>query len=163
MRRFLTPQPPRRALGFTLIEVVVVMALTAMLLVLSVAFGMQWANSAAVSTGQGVVEHAYSMAKATALANPGASTGTAAASIVCFTTTQVSVYAGGACSGSAVWSGALPSGVAVLFGSPTPSATANCIALSDAATVVVPASSGCTASSQYAVSKGDASATNTLF
>jgi len=143
-----------RQAGFTLIELMVVVTLTAILLILSAAFGIHWTRNASVTRAQATLQQAYSVAKSLALANPGQQVSGAGAATVCFAPAGITVYSGSKCSGNLVWAGTLPTGVSLSVGG----ATTGCLALSDAALPVAGAS-GCTASRTYSISRGDVSVT----
>ena len=148
--------------GLTLVELMVVVAIMSILAMLSAQFGFQWSNSAKVTQTQASLQQAYAIAKSTALQNYRAQAGGSAAAVLCLSSAQLNVFQGGSCSGSAVWTRPVASGVAIQFGSPA--ATALCIALSNAAIPLSTASAGtCATNLTYSITAGSANASKNLY
>lgn len=146
---------PSRQRGLTLIETAITLTISALLVALGASFASTWTHNAQVSQAQTAVQHAYSATKALALQNPNGQTMNSAAAILCFSSGAVAVYPGSACSGTAVWQAAIPSGVSILFGSPTPNTAPSCIALDNAGSPTSSATA-CTTTLKYLISKQSA-------
>lgn len=142
--------------GFSLIEMMVTMAVMAIMCVAAVPFSFTWADNANLSQAQASLQHGFSVTKALALENPTGQVLSNAAAILCFNSGQLTVYTGAACSGTSVWQATLPSGVTVLFGSPTPNATPACIALTNTGAPTSGSGATCTTVFTYSMSKGSA-------
>lgn len=148
--------------AISLIEVMVVVAITAILAMMSAQFGIMWSNNAKVTQSQATLQQAFAHTKATALQNYAGQTNGAPAAVLCFSGTQLTVYQGGACSGTTVWTRSMATGVTVAFGAPASvKVAANCVALSNAG---VPQSSAgslaCTTSLNYILASGGANVSN---
>ena len=153
-----------RQRGLTLLETAITLTISALLVALGASFATSWTHNAQISQAQTAVQHAYSATKALALQNPTRQQMNSAAAVLCFASSAVSVYAGSACSGTAVWQAALPAGVNVLFGAPTPNATPSCIALDNVGAPTTSGATTCTTTLDYRISKQTAYAiSSTLY
>lgn len=148
--------------GFTLVEVLVVVAVVAILALASVQFGAHWSNSSRVTQAQSTLQQAFTVAKASALQNhTGAFHGDVAATL-CLAANEVSVRQGARCEGSTVWVRPLPERVSIAFG--TPAVSAACIALTNAAVPVASVGAlSCATSLDYHITAGAAHASKHLY
>ncbi|NKF21172.1 pilus assembly FimT family protein [Solimonas marina] len=121
----------RAAAGFTLIELMIVIAIVGLMLVLGAPLTRAWVVSTQLHDAQAQIGQAYARGKAMALRNPGGVSDSLAATIVCLSGTTLSLYAASdsntaaACSGTATWSTEIADSVSVQ----APSGTAfTCVA-----------------------------------
>lgn len=108
--------------GFSLIELLVVLAVSGIILASSIPLGSQWIKSANLSSADGELSHAIGIAVATALRNEQALDSVEPAAALCLSdTNQLSVLeantsglpncTGG--TGTSVWSSSIPSNTAI--------------------------------------------------
>lgn len=151
-----------QALGLTLIELMVVVAIMSTLAMVAARFGVQWSNSSKVTQAQAMLQQAYALAKATALQNYRGQVNGGAAAVLCFSNTQLNVYQGPTCSGKAVWTRPWDSGVAITFG--TPATAASCIGLTSAAVPVASAGAlTCATNLNYSLTAGTVNVSKSLY
>lgn len=136
------------ARGFTLIELVVTIAVLAMLLLLALPLTSAWADGAQQQTAANVLHEGIGRAKAQALLNPGSVTGTETpAAALCITNKTLSLHpieSGDSinCSSSSIWSAQLPDKPAVKVASND----FVCVAFNNRGLPVTPSGSSCTTS-----------------
>ena len=108
--------------GFTLVELMVTIALLAFLLMIAAPYTSAWANNARLLEGQRILEEGIGRAKALALRNPNGRTveDSTPAALLCLDSTNrtLSLYApaGTSCTGTARWTARLPNGFAAKVG-----------------------------------------------
>lgn len=78
--------------GMTLIELMIVVALVAILAMALSPFTARWVDSARLTQSQGIMEQAIGQARASALRNPAAISGNAPASMLCSTANTIVLY-----------------------------------------------------------------------
>jgi prepilin-type N-terminal cleavage/methylation domain-containing protein len=141
--------------GFTLVEMMVVVTITSVLALMAVQLGSNWTDNSKVSRQQASLQHAYSFAKAVALQNHLAVTGSEIASTLCLGSDELKVVLGHDCTGSALWRGAREAAVQISLGE---TGVATCVSLNSAG-LPVPVS-GCTASLDYEITAGSIHVSN---
>ena len=77
--------------GFTLVEILVVMAIISILSFMSVSFSSSWADSNRVIDGENLLSRAFNFAKAAAIRNPNDIVSDNPAAVVCFQKNELSV------------------------------------------------------------------------
>ena len=77
--------------GFTLIELVVTLAIMATVLMLAMPLTGSWVDSATVVESKALLQQAYSRTRATALANPGGVAGEGVAAYMCLVDSKIYV------------------------------------------------------------------------
>lgn len=146
------------ARGLTLIELLVTLVVFLAILAASLALGKGWLDANNVTKGQGLVQQGYSIAKTYAMQNPNAQTGDSPAAMLCLSGGVFSVYLGGACSGAAVWTGAMPSNTTVTANAATPS----CFAFTNQGRSTAGGAS-CSTATSYTVTSGSSNVTKSFF
>lgn len=152
--------------GFTLIELVVVIAITVAAMLVAVPLTTSWVDSARVNEAQGLFQQAFSRTKALALRNGSVATASDPAASLCQNGNVLYVYSGlpGTCgTGSYVWQGIVPGDGNTQI--QLNSATFSCLALNNAGIPVATTinTTACAQSSSYTISKGVQSVSKTLF
>ena len=101
--------------GFTLVELMVTIAIIGFLAMVAAPYTISWIHEANVNSARSLLHQAHSKAKALALRNPeGEGLGSVAASVVLSDGSLMVCQgepSGGTCSGSPVWQGEWPAGV----------------------------------------------------
>lgn len=150
--------------GFTLIELMVGLAITALLLATAVPLSTGWVNSADVTQTKAALQKAFSQTKSIALENPDKVTGDSAAAFMCVSgnTVRVQTIDHGTCGSGDVWKAGINSSVTLSVNS----AAFNCIGLNNVGLPVpltLAAGTVCTQSKVITVTKGAASDARTLY
>lgn len=154
-----------RSAGFTLIELVIVLAIIVLAMLVSVPFTASWVDSARVNETQGLFQQAFSRSKALALRNGSGATVDTAAATLCQNGTTLYLYSGlpATCgAGTIAWQGDIPGGsTAIQLGG----ATFTCMVLNNLGMLVSSSIGGtnCATASNYTISKGGQSVSKTLF
>lgn len=148
----------RRAAGLTLIELLVAMAVFLAIVAASLALGKGWLDANNVAKGRGLVQQGYSVAKTYAMQNPNAQTGNAPAAVLCLSGGVFSVYLGGSCSGTAIWTGAMPNNTTVTANAATPA----CFAFTNQGRSTA-GSASCSTATSYTVTSGSSNVTANFF
>ncbi|GHD67513.1 pilus assembly FimT family protein [Jeongeupia chitinilytica] len=142
-----------RQCGFTLIELIITIAILALLLAVGVPFTQRWGQSARVQQVESTLKQGFAHAKAIALRNPnGVKDGTATAAVLTLTGDSFFVCEGApsSCGASnAVWQASKSANTSITIGANT----AWSLGLT---------AQGLAASSNYTVSDGNESATGNL-
>lgn len=103
-----------REQGFSLIELIITLAVLGILLMVGVPLTRAWSDSAYQREAAGLLQQGISRAKATALRNKGGAQNTSPAAILCLSESKLTVRELGSCSaGDILWSVALPSSATV--------------------------------------------------
>jgi prepilin-type N-terminal cleavage/methylation domain-containing protein len=143
---------PHHSHGFTLVELMVVIALFAILVLGTASLGRAWVANAHATNAENLLLQSYKQARATALINNNAVSGTAAAATLSITSTTISVTDGG---GNTVYSVSPPADTTVTL------TCGSSLALSNSA---VPTASACQASLAYTISvTGGSNVSGTLY
>lgn len=136
--------------AFTLIELMVVLAVLSLLLMMAVPFTSNWAASAKLRDAENILQLGVGRGKALAQRNALGATGSQAAAHLCLDsdTAELQLYSANSCSGTAVWRAQLPKNLSIKNGTKT----FECLALSNRG---LPITSGsCNIHSQYRLSLG---------
>ncbi|MES2715720.1 MAG: type II secretion system protein [Pseudomonadota bacterium] len=150
----------RRAHGWTLVELAVVLGVAALLLASVGPMGVAWVDNAKSLNARATLQTGFSAARALALQNPGGITLNGPAAILCLAGSgSVRVYVGGSCpgSGAAVWQGSMPSGTQLTIGGVL---WPPCISLNNRGQPMAGAS-GCSTNLQFTLTVGQANVANT--
>ena len=106
--------------GFTLVELMITLALIAMLAMMATPYTASWIHSAQVQTTVATLEQAFASAKALALRNPAGVKGSDPAASVNLVGNTLVVCSGAAgdagCVGDMVWQGDVTDGVSIQLG-----------------------------------------------
>src|SRR5690554_3381020 len=101
--------------GFSLVELMIVLALLGFLLMLAVPLTNSWSASAKLRDAENLLQQGVGRSKALAQRNTLGVTGNQAAAHLCLdsTTAKIELYPADSCNGSVIWSAQLPAGVSI--------------------------------------------------
>ena len=144
--------------GFSLIELMVGLALLAFLIMLAVPFTNTWSNSTKLHEAESLLRQGVGRTKALAQRNELGIAGSQTAAILCrdSTTAVLTLYQAATCTGTPVWSAQLPTAVNITNGE----TLFSCLAISNRGLPV--ASNSCNVTSTYTLSIGGESETVTI-
>lgn len=144
--------------GFSLIELLVSLALLAFFITLAVPFTNTWSNNTKLHEAESLLRQGVGRAKALAQRNELGITGSQTAAILCqdSTTAVLKLYQAATCTGTPVWSAQLPTAVNITNGE----TLFSCLAISNRGLPV--ASNSCNVTSTYTLSIGGESDTVTI-
>lgn len=150
--------------GFTLIELVVTLAIMATVLMLAMPLTGSWVDSATVVESKALLQQAYSRTRATALANPGGVAGEGVAAYMCLVDSKIYVQSAilATCGATGyAWVGSLKTNVAIT----SQPATFVCMGMSNLGMPISGALNGatCTTDKILTVTKGEQSDEKTLY
>ncbi len=153
----------RRLRGYSLIELMVTIVVLMLVLAAAVSLGQGWIQGNKVAKGQGLVQQAYSVAKAFALQNVEGQIGTSAtAAVVCLNSGVLNVYLGADCDGTPVWSGTLPDNTSLTVG--TPAVAPACFGFSNQGLRTSSAGTAtCSLATTYTVTSGSSNVSRQFF
>ncbi|WP_269751433.1 pilus assembly FimT family protein [Denitrificimonas caeni] len=134
--------------GFSLIELMIGLALLAFLIMLAAPFTNTWSDSAKLHEAESLLRQGVGRAKALAQRNEKGVTGSQAAAVLCNDNATLSLYQAATCTGTTVWSAKLPA-VVIIKNSET---VFGCLAISNRGLPV--ASNSCNLQSEYTLSIG---------
>lgn len=151
----------RAAAGFSLIELMIVIAIVGLLMTLGVPLTRGWVVNTQVRDAQSLLGQGYARAKAVSLRNPGGVSGTMAATILCRADRRLLLIPAGDaatpadCSGPAAWSATLPPSVSIRTAAGD---ELHCIAFDNRALAIDPSAAGsgsdvCTTSAAFTLGK----------
>ena len=145
--------------GFSLIELLVSLALLAFFITLAVPVTNTWSNNTKLHEAESLLRQGVGRAKALAQRNELGITGSQTAAILCqdSTTAVLTLYQAATCTGTPVWSAQLPTAVNITNGQ-TPFSCL--VAISNRGLPV--ASNDCNVTSKYTLSIGGKSETVTI-
>lgn len=161
----------RRAAGFSLIESMVALLVSGLLMLASLPFTQSWIASTRVRDTQGLLQQGVARAKAIALRNPGGSSGSAAAAILCvgngrlrlIAATRSPQTAASCTATTALWSAALQPDTSITSGD---NALA-CLAFNNRGVSINPAAAAgtdsCATSTSVLISAASQNATVTFY
>lgn len=146
--------PIQQQRGLTLVELAVVLALTALLALAVASIGGNWSDRSRGLLAVSTLQRAYSAAQSLALQNhAGVSMGGASATL-CVANATAKVVSGSDCTAQPIWNASLGTGTNVSLGS---AGTASCLSLTSSsvgASGVSDASGGCASEPVYNLSVG---------
>lgn len=136
--------------GFSLVELMIVLALLGFLLMLAVPLTNSWSASAKLRDAENLLQQGVGRSKALAQRNTLGVTGNQAAAHLCLdsTTAKIELYPADSCNGSVIWSAQLPAGVSIK-NNETPF---NCLAISNRGLPI--ATGNCNINNEYTLSLG---------
>ncbi|MBZ8141737.1 hypothetical protein CLD22_17750 [Rubrivivax gelatinosus] len=140
---------PRRQRGLTLVEMMIALALMAMLALMVAQLGSSWTDNARLTRVQALFQQAYDSTKSAALQNNLARARGEGAASLCIAAGSFSVVLGDDCSAHPIWSFAHDAGTGVELADGS-----TCIAL-DSAGIAVPATD-CSTDLRYSITTGSA-------
>ncbi|UVE17290.1 prepilin-type N-terminal cleavage/methylation domain-containing protein [Pseudomonas sp. LS44] len=153
----------KRQAGFSLIELMITIALIGLLAMLAGPFTISWSNSAQVRDAEGVLSQGIARAKAHALRNRYGVIDAQPVAALCLDPNRrlslheaASADSPASCSSAQIWSAQLPAQVSVQ----TAGATFSCLAFDSKAMVL--ASGGCSTNQSFALAAGSEHVTFTL-
>ncbi|HVI41953.1 MAG TPA: prepilin-type N-terminal cleavage/methylation domain-containing protein [Anaerovoracaceae bacterium] len=137
--------------GFTIIELLVSMAIVVILAFCATGSVTYWSNNAHLTTANGELHQAFMMARSLAVRNPLGitdSTKASASLVLNASTNTLSVCQGDTNCSTPVWSGVVPSGVSIYLAGNA----LNCIAMNNSGDWISGATSCFTGSNSYQIS-----------
>lgn len=142
--------------GFTLIELMVVVALVGILAIMAGPLTSSWVDNAKLDHVVHLLSDGYGRAEAAALRNRQGIINGGAAAVLCLSSAGLALYeavdenTSASCSGSAIWSASLPSDVQISAGS----TALSCLAFNNQGLLATPSGSSCQNSASVVVSVG---------